>query len=80
MKRMYVTPEVEKIEFQFRDQVVTASSSVCARYQVLSINVGEDAHNPYSPCKPTENDPLMVVDHYHFREWPDCVFNDNNNN
>ena len=38
MKKMYETPEVEVVKFQYRDQVVAASGTTCVSAWV---NIGE---------------------------------------
>ena len=52
MKKTYETPEVEKIAFKYRDQVVAASSSRCVVNGNYSHYVGEcdsgDASANYS--------------------------------
>lgn len=32
MKKTYVTPDVEKVAFQYRDQVVVASGGACTQH------------------------------------------------
>ena len=39
MKKMYETPEVEVVKFQYRDQVVAASGTCQGRW----INIGENS-------------------------------------
>lgn len=39
MKKIYETPEVEVVKFQYRDQVVVASGGVCS---VTNIRVGDE--------------------------------------
>ena len=42
MKKAYSTPEVEKINFQYRDQVVVASSACVSRWENVGSNGCED--------------------------------------
>ena len=52
MKKMYETPEVEVVKFQYRDQVVAASG--CG---VAYINIGP--HGAY--CPPNEQVPYEIL-------------------
>ena len=54
MKRAYVTPEVEKIEFQYRDQVVVASGDDCI---VTSTAGGENGNECISDQPTYTNQP-----------------------
>lgn len=38
MKKSYKTPSVEVVKFQYSDQVVAASGSVCTIYRVVQGN------------------------------------------
>lgn len=48
MKKTYVTPDVEKVAFQYRDQVVVASGGACTQHY------GNDQDlSGANPCTPT---------------------------
>lgn len=43
MKKTYVTPEIEKVAFQYRDQVVVASNAGSCTYHYSGNQAGVDS-------------------------------------
>lgn len=46
MKKTYVTPEIEKVSFQYRDQVVVASGGSCTQHYMADADLA-------AKCTPT---------------------------
>ena len=46
MKKTYVTPEIEKVKFQYRDQVVVASGGACTQHYVNDRDLSNTNCNP----------------------------------
>ena len=64
MKKTYETPAVEKIEFQFKDQVVVASGDdICEKYDIYHLQKGHVDDHGEEECD-------VITMHKHFNAWP----------